>query len=129
MVSNKAATLFKVKKPTLEGTCTPCDFLDTSDCLYPFPSDYFTIADASTDTGRRVHFTNASMPRNNAGVVVQSGDYNWNDGFSLGATMLTRVPNVDLGVTGARADHGHRSSPWLRARPSWWSTPRPSPIT
>src|SRR4030095_1104725 len=28
-------------------TC-PCDFLDTSDCLFPFPSDYLTGADPDT---------------------------------------------------------------------------------
>jgi hypothetical protein len=100
-ITNKAATQFKVKKPTLQGTCTPCDFLDTSDCLFPFPSDYFTITDSGADTGRRVHFTNASMPRNNNGVAVESSDYNYNDGFSPGVTMLTHIPNVDLGMTGA----------------------------
>ena len=60
---------------------------------------------------------------------VEPSDYNRNDGFSPGASMLTQVPNVDLGVTGARADHGHRTVARLRARRSWWSTPRPSPIT
>src|SRR5262245_47802433 len=79
IVTNKAAAQFKVKKPTLEGSCTPCDFLDTSECLFPFPSDYFTVADASTDSGRRVHFTNGSMPRNTAGAVIESSDYNLND--------------------------------------------------
>jgi len=98
---NKGATQFKVKKPTLEGTCVPCDFLDTADCLYPLPSDYFTIADGSTNTGRRVHFTKPSMPKNASGTSIEPGDYNWNDGFSPGATILTHVPNVDLGVTGA----------------------------
>ena len=33
-------------------------------CLFPFPSDYFTVADPTTDTGRRVHFADASMPKN-----------------------------------------------------------------
>ena len=46
--------------PCPQGTCQadctcPCDFLDPSDCLYPFPSDYLTIADPTTDSGRRVH--------------------------------------------------------------------------
>jgi hypothetical protein len=101
IITNKTTTQFKVKKPTLEGSCTPCDFLDPSDCLFPFPSDYFTIADPTTDSGRRVHLTNASMPRNVGGVPIESSDYNWNDGFSPGVTMLTHVPNVDLAMTGA----------------------------
>src|SRR5439155_1533469 len=44
-------------------TC-PCDFLDPSVCLHPFPNDYFTVADPTTDTGRRVHLALAGMPRN-----------------------------------------------------------------
>jgi hypothetical protein len=92
---------FKAKKPTTEGLCTPCDWLDTSDCLYPFPSNYFTFDSAPTQTGRQVHFSKASMPKNVGGTPVEPSDYNWNDGFSPGVTILTRVPNVDLGVTGA----------------------------
>ena len=87
----------------IDCTC-PCDFLDTGDCLFPFPSDYLTIADPTTDTGRRVHFHNAGMPVNipaNGGVPIESSDYNLNDGFSPGASIITRVPNVDLAVTGA----------------------------
>ena len=33
-----------------------CDPLDPAVCLQPFPNDYFTVADPSTDTGRRVNF-------------------------------------------------------------------------
>ena len=81
-------------------TC-PCDFLDPSDCLFPFPSDYLTLADPTTATGRRVHFAVASMPRNVAQTPVEPSDYNLNDGFSPGATILLRVPGVDLARTGA----------------------------
>src|SRR5690606_38904117 len=31
-----------------------CDDLDPGQCLFPFPSDHWTVADASTATGRRV---------------------------------------------------------------------------
>jgi hypothetical protein len=41
-----------------------CDFLDPAHCLYPFPNDHFTIADPTTDTGRRVALNDASMPVN-----------------------------------------------------------------
>src|SRR5882724_3553395 len=79
----------------------PCDFLDPSVCLYPFPSDWFTVADGSTDTGRRVHFPDVAMPRNASGTSIPSSDYNLNDGFSPGTSILVRVPGVDLGMTGA----------------------------
>ena len=32
-----------------------CDFLDPAVCLQPWPNDYFTVADATTDTGRRLN--------------------------------------------------------------------------
>ena len=79
----------------------PCDFLDPSVCLYPFPSDFFTVPDASTDTGKRVNFTTVAMPKNTSGQSMNASDYNLNDGFSPGVTILTRVPGVDLAMTGA----------------------------
>ena len=85
-----------------QADCTcPCDFLDQADCLFPFPSDYLTISDPTTDTGRRVHFAVASMPKNASNVPVNPSDYNLNDGFSQGVTMLVKVPGVDMAQTGA----------------------------
>jgi hypothetical protein len=87
---------------TCQSDCTcPCDFLDQSDCLFPFPSDYLTTPDGSTDTGRRVHFAVATMPKNSSSVPITPSDYNLNDGFSPGSTILLHVPNVDLAMTGA----------------------------
>ncbi len=78
-----------------------CDFLDPSECMYPFPNDWFTVADPTTDTGRRVHFTLGGMPTNVSQTPITPDDYNLNDGFSPGSSMLLHVPGVDLGVTGA----------------------------
>ena len=79
----------------------PCDFLDPSVCLYPFPSDFFTVDDATTDSGKRVNFPTVAMPKNASGVSMTASDYNLNDGFSPGVSILTRVPGVDLAMTGA----------------------------
>jgi len=78
-----------------------CDFLDPAKCLYPFPNDYFTVPDRSTDTGRRVQFSPDSMPRNAAGVPIDPTEWNRNDGFSPGSAILTVVPGLDLERTGA----------------------------
>jgi hypothetical protein len=78
-----------------------CDFLDPAKCLYPFPNDYFTVPDRSTDTGRRVQFSPDSMPRNAAGVPIDPTEWNRNDGFSPGSAVLTVVPGLDLARTGA----------------------------
>ena len=32
-----------------------CDFIDDGDCLFPWPNDHFTVADPTTDTGRRLN--------------------------------------------------------------------------
>lgn len=85
-----------------QSDCTcPCDSLDQAVCLFPFPSDYLTVADPTTDTGRRVHFAVATMPTNVSNVPIAPGDYNRSDGFSPGASLMLHVPTVDLGVTGA----------------------------
>jgi hypothetical protein len=81
-------------------TC-PCDFLDPAECLYPFPSDWLTVPDPATDTGRRVHFSADGMPRNASNVPIAHAAYNLNDGFSPGASVLLKVPGVDLAMTGA----------------------------
>jgi hypothetical protein len=80
------------------GTCDP---LDPARCLFPFPNDYFTVADPSTATGRRVDFQVAAMPRNQAGVAVDPTAWDRNDGFSPGSAALTFVPGLDLARTGA----------------------------
>jgi hypothetical protein len=63
--------------------------------MLPFPNDYFTVADSSTATGRRVHFLTADMPRNKAGKPIDPAPYNLNDGFSPGSPIVTRVPGLD----------------------------------
>jgi hypothetical protein len=86
--------------PCTVDTC-PCDFLDPSVCLYPFPNDFFTVVDPTTDTGRRVSFPTVAMPKNASQVAMDPTPYGGNDGFSPGSTILTRVPGVDLTKTGA----------------------------
>jgi hypothetical protein len=82
-----------------------CDPLDPAVCLQPFPNDYFTVPDASTDTGRRVNFDITAMPRNIAGNPIRPDDWNRNDGFSPGQEIVTKVPGLDtqqaLANTGA----------------------------
>jgi hypothetical protein len=83
------------------GSGCPCDFLDPSACLFPYPSDFFTVLDPMTDTGLRVNFETVAMPKNGMGVSMDVTEYNRKDGFSPGSAIITRVPNVDLTQTGA----------------------------
>jgi hypothetical protein len=81
--------------PSLPG----CDPIDPKHCLLPFPNDFFTVADASTDTGRRVNLPLHGMPTNIAGKPIDPTEWNRNDGFSPGSMVLTYVPGVDLHAT------------------------------
>ncbi len=78
-----------------------CDPVDPAACLLPFPSDYFTVPDASRATGIRVAFNPLAMPRNVVGLPINPGEWNRNDGFSPGSMLLTHVPGLDLARTGA----------------------------
>ena len=78
-----------------------CDPIDPSACMLPFPNDFFTTADASTPTGRRISFDLTSMPRNVAGKPIDPTDWNRADGFSPGSEIVTYVPGLDLAKTGA----------------------------
>jgi hypothetical protein len=89
-------------EPAVEvATADRCDVTAAARCLLPFPNDFFTVADRSTPTGRRVQLAAASMPVNSSGVAVDPTEWNRNDGFSPGAMILTLVPGVDLARSGA----------------------------
>ena len=81
-----------------------CDPLDPAVCLQPFPNDHFTIADLTTDTGKRVAFAEESMPANRFGVHINPTEWNRNDGFSPGQKIITRVPGLDTPEAFAETD-------------------------
>src|SRR3954465_15483430 len=84
--------------PAFASACAP---IDPSACMLPFPNDFFTKADRSTPTGRRVAFDLTSMPRNVAGKPIDPTDWNRADGFSPGSQITTYVPGLDLAKTGS----------------------------
>lgn len=77
-----------------------CDPIDPRHCLFPFPSDFFTAADADSPTGLRVNLARESMPANVAGVKVDPTEWNRNDGFSPGAEIQTFVAGLDPAASG-----------------------------
>jgi hypothetical protein len=72
-----------------------CDPLDPAVCLQPWPNDYFTTPDATTDTGRRLSINPLATPRNIAGNPIRPDDWNRNDGFSPGQKIVTKVPGLE----------------------------------
>jgi hypothetical protein len=87
-----------VDLPTDPQTCDP---LGGARCLLPFPNDYFTVPDRSTETGRRVALALGATPVNAAGVHIDPTELNRNDGFSPGSALVTLLPGVDLAASGA----------------------------
>ncbi|MFI6938576.1 hypothetical protein ACIBI4_04840 [Streptomyces sp. NPDC050418] len=83
------------------GKARGCDPLAPAECLLPFPNDWFTRADSSTPTGRRVDFSAATLPKNAAGVPADPTAWNRSDGFSPGSALIVQVPGLDAAVTGA----------------------------
>jgi hypothetical protein len=66
-----------------------------TNCLFPWPSDHYTVPDSGTPTGLRVNLSDASTPANKNGVHINPEDINRSDGFSPGESIVTRVPGLD----------------------------------
>jgi hypothetical protein len=85
-------------KPVDLSRADRCDFIGEQDgslCLLPFPDDFYTGADPSTRTGRRIDLKAAAMPQNVNGKPIDADPYNLNDGFSPGQAIVLRVPGLD----------------------------------
>ncbi len=75
-----------------------CDFIAEPTptlCMTPFPNNFYTRADAATETGRRINFRTDAMPVNDDGKPINAAPYNESDGFSQGQTITLRVPGLD----------------------------------
>ncbi len=75
-----------------------CDFLDNTICLQPFPNDYYTKADNSTPTGKRLNLGDDATPMNTGNATpthVDVTDINRGDGFSPGNLIVLKVPGLD----------------------------------
>jgi hypothetical protein len=73
-----------------------CNPLGGQSCMLPFPSDYYSVPDPSTASGRRIDFPLDAMPSNVSGVHIDPTTWNANDGFSPGSTIEVQVPGLDL---------------------------------
>ena len=74
---------------------TACDPFASRACLMPFPNDMnLTVHDRKSPTGLRVHLRAGAMPANKAGRRIAVADYNRQDGFSPGQTIVVRVPGL-----------------------------------
>jgi hypothetical protein len=75
---------------------TACDGFASRACLMPFPNDMnLTVRDKKSPTGLRVHLPAKAMPANKNGKRITTSDYNRQDGFSPGQTIVVRVKGLD----------------------------------
>lgn len=85
---------------------SPCDPMDSTRCIFPFPNDLFTLPGAPTETGRQLAIGRKSVITEKAGGGFSSTTVNterWTeaDGFSIGAMLLMNDVNIDLAQSGA----------------------------
>ncbi len=83
--------------PSIETT-EGCEFIadpGNSVCMLPFPDDYYTNADPTSATGRRIAFKTPDTPSNVEGKHIEAGAWNASDGFSPGSVILAKIPGIE----------------------------------
>ena len=73
-----------------------CDPLTPSYCAFPYPNDYYTVADTSTATGRKLALPEVIMPANRFNQRSNPGPFNEMDGFSPGISAMTHLPGATV---------------------------------
>jgi len=73
-----------------------CDPLTPSYCGFPYPNDYWTVADSSTVTGLRLALPEVTMPVSGFGARSNPDAFNEMDGFSPGIAAMTHFPGATV---------------------------------
>ena len=90
--------------PAAASPRTECDPFGARACVMPFPNDMnLTVRDASTPTGRRVRLPRKGLIRTAKGRTPDPAEWNRNDGFSPGQTIVARVPGLTSAAAARRS--------------------------
>jgi len=73
-----------------------CDPLTPTYCGFPYPNDYWTVADSTTATGLRLALPEETMPANGGGQRSNPDAFNEMDGFSPGIAAMTHFPGATV---------------------------------
>jgi hypothetical protein len=71
----------------------PCDPLDPSHCMLPFPSNLYLREDPTRVTGVTLDF-GQSLPRNTDGTPIDSAPFRRLDGYGVGTPVIVSFPNL-----------------------------------
>jgi hypothetical protein len=71
-----------------------CDPIDTTACVFPFPSSFYLVNDSTTVTKVRVNFGENTLPKLRSGGHIVPTFWNQLDGFSTIGPLLFYLPNV-----------------------------------
>ncbi|MEI6446290.1 MAG: hypothetical protein WCO96_00250 [Actinomycetes bacterium] len=86
------------------ATASRCEFVvdGAGRCLLPYPSNWYTKADATSATGRRVNFDRASTVATGTlaspGATFDPAEWNRNDGFSPTPKIVVHLPGLVAGT-------------------------------
>ena len=89
MSCHSAYVYLPTREPLPNNNIGPfCDPIDTTECLMPFPSSYFTRRDDTTVTGRRIDINGEALSTLYKGATPIISSYNDMDGFSTGGPIV-----------------------------------------
>jgi len=89
-----AATSSAAELPT-EPKCEFIASPGSSECMLPFPDDYYTKVDPTSSTGRRIDFRELATPTNATSQHIEVAPYNTGDGFSPGSVIALKIPGIE----------------------------------
>jgi hypothetical protein len=73
-----------------------CDPIVPTECGFPFPSNVWTIPDATTATGLHVYFGKSTLPLSKGGTRIGTAAFATRDGFAQGSSILTHLPGASV---------------------------------
>jgi len=77
-------------------TLGPCDPLVSINCMLPFPNNFYTQADSSTETGLRLRVSNYTFPISKDGESINGTEWNQLDGFSPLPAIMSYFEDLSL---------------------------------
>ena len=89
-----SAARMSAGQPPGVGSCDPIN--SETACLFPFPNDFFSVADAGTPTGRRVRLPPDGVPRDRNGALFTTAPWDRLDGWSPATAIFAEFENVSL---------------------------------